>query len=159
MEAEAWAPTPEQLAAYTGRYFSEELETFYTFVVEDDALILQHRRMDDRSLSTAEEHGFAAAGTQIEFTVSDEGQAGELHDVKRADAGRGVHTGEVSAWASCGASTSDSDLTAWSSSALPGSRRAHRDAEVATFRTSPPSAPQRPPRAAGRPASSSFESR
>ena len=47
VEDEAWSPGVAELAAYTGRYFSEELETFYTLAIEDDKLVLRHRRFDD----------------------------------------------------------------------------------------------------------------
>jgi len=39
------APAGTDLAAYAGRYFSEELETFYDVSVEDGALVLTHRRL------------------------------------------------------------------------------------------------------------------
>lgn len=43
-----WVPSPEDVAMYTGQYFSEELETFYTVAITDgDQLVLQHRRFDD----------------------------------------------------------------------------------------------------------------
>ncbi len=43
-----WVPSEEELEMYQGRYFSEELETFYTIVaIEDGSLVLRHRRFDD----------------------------------------------------------------------------------------------------------------
>ncbi|HUH14152.1 MAG TPA: serine hydrolase [Longimicrobiales bacterium] len=44
---EGWSPTPEELAAYAGRYFSPELETYYTVAVEDGTLVVRHRRLPD----------------------------------------------------------------------------------------------------------------
>jgi len=44
---------------YTGRYFSEELEAFYSIVVEDDDLVLQHRRWDDIQLTHGSGDGFS----------------------------------------------------------------------------------------------------
>jgi len=44
---------------YTGRYFSEELEAFYTVVVEEDELVLQHRRWDDIQLTHGSDDGFS----------------------------------------------------------------------------------------------------
>ena len=35
------------LNTYTGRYYSDELETFYTLAVEEGDLVLKHRRLDD----------------------------------------------------------------------------------------------------------------
>lgn len=52
---EKWAPTPDELAAFAGRYFSEELETFFTLAVEDGKLILRQRRMDDATLTSGDE--------------------------------------------------------------------------------------------------------
>ncbi len=58
LEEEAWVPSEEDRAAYTGRYFSEELETFYTIVVQDSNLVLQHRRMDDITLEPTDKDKF-----------------------------------------------------------------------------------------------------
>ncbi len=58
LEDEAWAPDADALAAYTGRYFSEELETFYTIALEDDHLVIQHRRFDDVKLTPNTEREF-----------------------------------------------------------------------------------------------------
>lgn len=61
-----WDPAPEELAEYTGRYFSEELATFYTIAVDGDGLVLRHRRMEDLELEPGSEAdaftgGFPAA--------------------------------------------------------------------------------------------------
>jgi CubicO group peptidase (beta-lactamase class C family) len=45
--------TPEQLAEFEGEYYSDELGTTYTLVVEDGQLVAQHRRHDDVSLIPA----------------------------------------------------------------------------------------------------------
>ena len=46
-EAETpWAPTAAALAAYSGRYFSEELETFYDVSMKDGKLVVANRRLD-----------------------------------------------------------------------------------------------------------------
>lgn len=50
-----WAPTPEELAAFTGRYFSEELETYFTLDLDDGALRLRQRRVDDAKLTPGDE--------------------------------------------------------------------------------------------------------
>ena len=68
-----WAPTPEQLAAYQGRYFSEELETFYTVALEKEQLVARHRRLEAMKLTPADEHEFAAGSFQFAFTVTDAG--------------------------------------------------------------------------------------
>lgn len=46
------------LEAFTGRYFSEEILTFYTLDVEDEELLLRHPRMDDAHLEPAEKDEF-----------------------------------------------------------------------------------------------------
>lgn len=58
LEDEGWKPDADSLASYTGRYFSDELETFYTIAMEDDQLVLQHRRFDDVQLKPDTEHKF-----------------------------------------------------------------------------------------------------
>ncbi len=66
LEEEAWSPDADALAAYTGRYFSEELETFYTIAIEDDHLVIRHRRFDDVKLTPDTEHKFTGG-----FPVAD----------------------------------------------------------------------------------------
>ena len=51
--------TAIDLEDYVGRYFSEELEAFYTVVLEDDELVLQHRRWDDIQLTYGSGEGFS----------------------------------------------------------------------------------------------------
>ncbi|MCH7638203.1 MAG: serine hydrolase [Bacteroidetes bacterium] len=51
--------TTINLEDYVGRYFSEELEAFYSIVVEDDNLVMQHRRWDDIQLTHGSGEGFA----------------------------------------------------------------------------------------------------
>ena len=42
---------PEQLAEYTGEYYSSELDTFYRIVFDADRFITQHRKHDDFPLT------------------------------------------------------------------------------------------------------------
>ncbi|HMB92320.1 MAG TPA: serine hydrolase domain-containing protein [Rhodothermales bacterium] len=46
-----FAPSPEKLADYAGTYYSEELDTTYTLAVEDDRLVLHHRRNNEATLA------------------------------------------------------------------------------------------------------------
>lgn len=46
-----FAPTPAELQAYAGRYYSPELETIYTVVVEDGRVVARHRRHVDVTLA------------------------------------------------------------------------------------------------------------
>jgi CubicO group peptidase (beta-lactamase class C family) len=52
-------PAPETLMAYTGDYYSEELETTYHFVVEDGRLLARHQRHGDILLTPAGGDDFA----------------------------------------------------------------------------------------------------
>ena len=51
---EPWRPSEPDLAAYAGRYLSEELETIYTVVVEGGRLVARHRRHGDIPLEPVE---------------------------------------------------------------------------------------------------------
>jgi CubicO group peptidase (beta-lactamase class C family) len=72
-----WAPTADELNAYAGRYYSEELETFYTLVVEDSALVVQNRRFeDDVALTAKAKDAFTGAAfflNEVEFMRSEDG--------------------------------------------------------------------------------------
>ena len=56
---------PEELAKFTGDYYSEELGTTYTLIVRDAKLIAQHRRNEDTTLTPTEPDMFA--GDQFFF--------------------------------------------------------------------------------------------
>jgi CubicO group peptidase (beta-lactamase class C family) len=75
-----WAPSAEELQAYRGRYFSAELETFYTIVVEDTTLMVQSRRFaDDVALTPKAEDVFTGGAFflgEVEFTRGDDGTVG-----------------------------------------------------------------------------------
>ena len=76
LAAEAWEPGPKELSAYEGRYFSEELETFYTAVVEDSVLVLKHRRLDDIDLTPGEKDRFVGGFplAEVAFSRSGDGE-------------------------------------------------------------------------------------
>ena len=65
-ETSAWEPTPADLESFVGRYFSEELETFYDFIVEEEKLTAQQRRLDDVTLSPGDEDRFS--GSELNFS-------------------------------------------------------------------------------------------
>lgn len=71
---DAWAPTADGLGLYAGRYFSEELEAFYTLVVEEGALKIEHRRFEVR-LKPSNTHEFTGGYpvSKAEFVTDDEG--------------------------------------------------------------------------------------
>jgi len=53
-----WKPTLEELSLYTGRYYSEELDTFYVISLEEDRLKISHTRHGDRFLTATEKDIF-----------------------------------------------------------------------------------------------------
>ncbi len=66
-----WAPTATELAAYAGRYFSDELETFYDVSVKDGKLTVVHRRTEPVPFTSGRRDQFegtaGAQGTLIAF--------------------------------------------------------------------------------------------
>lgn len=65
--ATAWAPTVAELAAYAGRYFSEELETFYEVTVKDGKLVVTNRRLDATTLQPGAKETFTGTGSNVTF--------------------------------------------------------------------------------------------
>ena len=70
----AWKPTIAELAGFEGRYFSEELETFYTLALEDTALVLHHRRLAMATLTAGEKDTFSGGGFTFSFERDRNGQ-------------------------------------------------------------------------------------
>ncbi len=66
-------PAPD-LAEFTGRYFSPELETFYELAVEDDALVILHRRFDPAPLSHSEGDEFSGTLPVTDVVFERDGQ-------------------------------------------------------------------------------------
>ncbi len=83
----AWEPSAEELAEYLGRYFSEELETFYTLALDDEGnMVLRHRRFADIPLRAESKDQYTGGFPITELTfVRDE--AGTLTGFK-ASSGR-----------------------------------------------------------------------
>ena len=73
----AHSMTAANLEAYTGRYYSEELETFYTLAVEDTVLVAQHRRLaDDITLTVKAEDEFTSSTfffREVDFVRAEDG--------------------------------------------------------------------------------------
>lgn len=67
--AKPWAPTASELAAYAGRYFSEELEAFYDIAVKDGNLVVAHRRMPATTFMPGAKETFSGTGTAATITV------------------------------------------------------------------------------------------
>lgn len=68
--------TPEQLAAFEGDYYTEELDTTYNIRVSENQLVAQHIRHDDILLTYAGDHfiGNVWFFPEIHFTRDDTGQ-------------------------------------------------------------------------------------
>ena len=65
--AEAWAPTAEVLADFAGRFYSEELETFYDFAVEEGDLVMRQRRLGRVPLAPGEVDNFSGGSFSFAF--------------------------------------------------------------------------------------------
>ncbi|MBK8247640.1 MAG: serine hydrolase [Gemmatimonadetes bacterium] len=64
-----WAPNAAELAKYSGRYFSEELETFYEISVKDGKLTATNRRTGTGSMAPGAKGTFTASGGGGEITL------------------------------------------------------------------------------------------
>lgn len=72
---EHWQPTPAQLAAYAGRYRSDEAETTYTAVVEDGRLVLRRRPDTRTELTPVYADGFTTPqGALVRFVRGTDGR-------------------------------------------------------------------------------------
>ena len=90
---EEWQPTEEDLEDFAGRFYSEELETFYTFTVEEGKLAMYQRRLGRRPLTHGEEDNFSGDGLSFAFERDRNGQVigfyvsnGRTRDVRFARA-------------------------------------------------------------------------
>ncbi|HMQ03159.1 MAG TPA: serine hydrolase [Pyrinomonadaceae bacterium] len=79
------------LASFTGRYFSEEMETFYDLSVEDGKLVIRHRRFGPLTLTHTNGDNFSGAlpVTQVAFRRDSEG------NITGFDAGNGRARGII----------------------------------------------------------------
>lgn len=80
-------PTPEELAGFTGRYYSPELETFYTVMLEGGKLIARHQRHSDIHLTPSEKDRFSG-DTWFFSDVKFERDAGDAVTTMRVSSGR-----------------------------------------------------------------------
>lgn len=94
-DAEEWAPTVAELEAFVGRYFAEEVETFYEIVLvhpdedeDEDAephLELRQLRLGEMRMSPTEEDVFTAGGLTLEFERDRHGAVSAVYfDVTRS---------------------------------------------------------------------------
>jgi hypothetical protein len=64
---EAVNPSPDELAAYTGTFYSDELLTHYVVILEDGKLILRHLRLKDEVLKPTFADHFELNFPQVKF--------------------------------------------------------------------------------------------
>ena len=64
----------EALADFGGRYFSEEIETFFEIVLEDAELVMKQRRLDDATLEPGQPDTFSGGGFTFRFERDRNGQ-------------------------------------------------------------------------------------
>ena len=77
--AEPWSPDAKQLAAYVGRYFSDELETFRHITIVDEKLVMKMSRRKDATLSPTSENLFLSEqGAELKFQEKEDGNFMEL---------------------------------------------------------------------------------
>ena len=77
LEGEAaaeWTPTEDDLGDFAGRFFSDELETFYAFKVADGELVMHQRRLGEVTLTPGEEDQFSGGGLSFAFERDRNGQ-------------------------------------------------------------------------------------
>jgi len=68
-------PAGVKLLEFTGRFYSPELETFYTLDIKNDTLVAHHQRHDDLKLAPYKKDGFTTNFLgNLEFTRNGKGQ-------------------------------------------------------------------------------------
>ncbi len=81
VQKEKFILAPAEMAAYSGTYYSDELETFYHIQVKEDLLEMNHLRHPPFEISFTEKDkaaGNAWFFSQIEFTRDDKGAINEM---------------------------------------------------------------------------------
>jgi len=63
----AWAPTAAELSQYTGRYSSDESESWFTVVVKDGKLMRRDRYGQEDALTPAYKDAFTGGGVLVAF--------------------------------------------------------------------------------------------
>jgi hypothetical protein len=89
-KVEAASPSKADLAEYTGSFYSEELDTIYSMVVEKESLSVASKNRPARELTPTFRDGFTTeAGTRFEFSRDSQGrvsgfavQAGRIRNVR-----------------------------------------------------------------------------
>ncbi len=66
-EVAGWEPSAAEMAVFTGRYLSEEIQSFYEIALEDGVLIMTHRRRDAIALVPQTADVFQGGNLRISF--------------------------------------------------------------------------------------------
>ena len=85
--AQGWAPDSAALAAFTGRYLSDELETMYTVTLDSGRLVAHHRRNGDITLRPVARDAFEAGPFYFRRLAFERGADGAVSGF-RATGGR-----------------------------------------------------------------------
>tara|TARA_R110000868_G_scaffold306734_1_gene567990 strand:- start:22715 stop:24715 length:2001 start_codon:yes stop_codon:yes gene_type:complete len=77
---EPWAPSESDIKNYTGTYFSEEIETFYTVSWSDSSITVNQRLIGDIEFSPIEEDKFTSSSivSEISFQRDENGKVSAL---------------------------------------------------------------------------------
>jgi CubicO group peptidase (beta-lactamase class C family) len=78
-ETDPWRPSEAELAAFTGRYLSEEVEAFYEVILRDGALVLTHRRRADETMTPDTTDTFRAGTIRVSFEKDRHGKVIALY--------------------------------------------------------------------------------
>jgi CubicO group peptidase (beta-lactamase class C family) len=84
-EIEKWQPSPDDLAGYVGRFYSDELETFYTVKLDDDTLSINHIRHGSSPLEPKERDVFASDMWFVGSVTFSRGDDGSLHGLSMSN--------------------------------------------------------------------------
>jgi CubicO group peptidase (beta-lactamase class C family) len=84
----AWTPAAADLHAYTGVYYSPELETRYEVLLENDRLIARHRRHGDIPLRPFQPDNFRASQFYFSQVRFERDAQGKVRQMRVSDGGR-----------------------------------------------------------------------
>lgn len=83
----AWTPSAKDLEAFTGVYYSPELEARYTVLIKDGKLVAQHRRHGDHALRPSKENSFTTPAWYFSTLNFERGADGRVTGMRVSSAG------------------------------------------------------------------------
>ena len=71
-----WTPDEEELKQYTGKYFSDEIETMFTVVFKDSSLIMKNYQMEGLKMTPSDKDSFSVKFpmANVEFQRNSKGE-------------------------------------------------------------------------------------